>query len=112
MGDESQDVANDGSKVTITPDDVKHLENFFDFFKIPVPTRLQRVVDKLKADPNNFTIETQRELKIELAHAVASSEHELLKDGLFKNVMANCNKEWYEAQFERDVEDILSGEEA
>ena len=98
-------------KVVINSEDIKNIEDFFNHFRIPIPPFLQEQLDVFKQDPEGYTVEKQLRLKAELAHAMVESDHELLKDDLFKPVIQNCEKEWFETQFQRDFEGALPDEE-
>ena len=95
-------------KVVVNQEDIQNIEDFFKHFRIPIPNYLQQQIDVFKQDPNNYTYDKQCVLKSELAHAISESDHELFKDELFSNVIKNCAKEWYDTQFNRDLESALS----
>ena len=96
------------NKVVISSEDIKNIEEFFNHFRIPIPTYLQEQLNTYKTAPDEYTLDNQKTLKSELAHAIVSSDHELLKDGVFDNIISNCDKEWFETQFNRDLENELS----
>lgn len=98
-------------RVVVNQEDVKNIEDFFNHFRIPIPDFLKTQLDKFKNSPESYTYDDQCLLKTELARAIASSDHELFKDELFTNVLNNCSKEWYDAQFNRDLEEALSDED-
>lgn len=99
------------NKVVINQEDIKNVEDFFNHFRIEIPKFLQAELDVFKDDPESYNLDKQAKLKSELAHAIVSSDHELFKDDLFVNVMKNCNKEWYDTQFDRDINDVFSSDE-
>ena len=101
-------VLNDPTKVVVGPEDIKNIEEFFGHFRIPVPEGLQTQIDAYKKDPSNYTLDQQKLLRVEVAHAIVSSDHELMKDDVFDNITNNCDKEWFESQFQRDMEDAFS----
>lgn len=95
-------------KVVMTPDDIKNIEEFFGHFKIKVPVHLQKVLDKFKGNPTGFTFDDQCQLRAFIAHTMVSSDHPLLTDKVFGNIRANCDKAWFEAQFDMDVEEVFT----
>jgi hypothetical protein len=98
-------------KVVVGNEDIKNIEEFFDHFHIPIPQYLRDELDKFKNNPGAYTVDMQKKLKTELAHAVVSSDHELLKDEVFGRIINNCDKEWFDTQFNRDLEDALTDDE-
>lgn len=100
------------NKVVINQEDIKNIEDFFNHFRIEIPSYLQTELEVFKNDPNNYTYDKQCKLKTELAHAIVSSDHELFKDDLFANVIKNCNKEWFDAQFDRDLVDTFTDDKS
>ena len=104
-------VLSDPTKVVVGPEDIKNIEEFFGHFRIPIPEALQTQINSFKKDPSNYTLDQQKLLRAEVAHAIVSSDHELMKDGVFDNITNNCDKEWFETQFQRDMEDAFSKED-
>ena len=96
------------NKVVISAEDIKNIEEFFNHFKIEIPTYLSDQLDIFKAAPSEYTLDKQKKLKAELAHAIVTTDHELMKDGVFSNIVSNCDKEWFDTQFNRDFEGELS----
>jgi len=101
-------MSNEENATLVSGEDIKNIEEFFSHFRIPVPDYLQEQLEVFKADPNTYTMDKQKMLKSELAHAIVSSDHELMNDGVFANICQKCDKEWFETQFDRDLEDGLS----
>jgi hypothetical protein len=97
----------EAQKVVMTADDFKNIEEFFTHFKIPMPELLTAVIAEYRANPGKFEFDDQRKLRVALAHAVITAEHPLLKDDVFKNIRANCDKAFYDGQFQYDLENIL-----
>jgi hypothetical protein len=95
-------------KVVITSEDVKNTEEFFSHFKMEMPPNVAKSLEKFKADPKAFTFEDQRALRGHLAHAVITIDHPLVKDDVFKNIRAKCEKAWFDYSFEQDLEKELS----
>ena len=98
----------DPTKVVVSAEDIKNIEEFFSHFRIDIPAYLQTQLDVYRAAPDEYTLDKQKLLRAELAHAIVSSDHELMKDGVFTNIVENCDKEWFDAQFNRDFEGDLS----
>lgn len=99
-------------KVVMTADDIKNITEFFSHFKIPIPDPLQKMLNKFNESPGTFTFDDQIRLRAYIAHTMVSSDHPLLTDKVFGNIRANCDKAWYEAQFEMDAEEIFAAENA
>ena len=99
------------NKVVINQEDIKNIEDFFNHFRIPIPTFLKSELDVFRNSPDDYSYDKQCKLKSELAHAIVDSDHELFKDDLFKNVIKNCNKEWFDTQFDRDLETTFTEKE-
>lgn len=95
--------------VVLTAEDVKNVIHFFNHFSIDVPDYLQEQVD-LFYKAEDYTVEMQADFRIAIAKAIATCDHELLRDDVFKTIVENCDKEWYSAQFEKDLEDALTDE--
>jgi len=100
------------NKVLINQEDIKNIEDFFNHFRIEIPNFLQAELDVFKNNPDEYNLDKQAKLKSELGHAIISSDHELFKDDLFVNVMKNCNKEWFDTQFDRDINNTFSIDES
>jgi len=96
------------NKVVINQEDIKNIEDFFNHFRIEIPEFLSKELQVFKDNPAEYNYDKQCKLKSELAHTIVSSDHELFKDELFKNVLGNCNKEWFETQFNRDLESTFT----
>ena len=94
-------------EVVISADDIKNISVFFNHFNITIPKFLQAELDRYNNKPDKYTYDDQLKLKAELAHAIVDSEHELFKDELFTKVVTNCEKEWYNVQFNRDFENTI-----
>lgn len=101
-------MSNDLTKIVISAEDIKNIEEFFNHFRIEIPDFLQKQLDVFNNNPNAYTLDDQKLLRAELAHAIVSSDHELMKDGVFSNIVANCDKEWFDTQFNRDFESDLT----
>ena len=95
-------------QVVITADDVKNVNDFFTHFKIEMPVNLRSSIDTFTKDPTSFTFEDQCKLRAFLAHAVTSVDHVLLKDQVFATIRAKCEKTWFEANFDMDLEKVLT----
>lgn len=98
-------------KVTISKEDAANIVKFFEHFNIPIPAPLQAQINRFNDNPDSYTPKEQDKLKIELAHAIITCDHELLKDEIFQTLNVNSDKEWFEAQFDRDVEEVFSKKE-
>jgi predicted methyltransferase len=104
-------VLSDPTKVVVGAEDIKNIEEFFSHFRMPMPEALQAQINVFKKDPTAYTLDQQKLLRVEVAHAIVSSDHELMKDGVFDNITNNCDKEWFESQFQKDMEEVFSKED-
>lgn len=94
------------NSVTITKEDVKNTRDFFKHFSINLPKYLDSALSSIEA-VDEITVEHQANLKTMIARAlVENRDHELLKDELFEEVLPNCQKEWFDKQFEQDFENF------
>jgi hypothetical protein len=100
VGDEAE------SKTLVTMEDVKNVRDFFDHFKIEMP---QYLTDHLAAMENaeNIDEKLHDEMRVQVARAIAESEHEIFKDQLFEEVIPNCQKAWFDRQFSEDFEEAM-----
>ena len=73
-----------------------------------MPELLGERIASYKKDPREFTFEDQKLFRAFIAHAMNTVDHPLVKDDVFKNIRAKCDKAWYDAQFDMDLEKILS----
>jgi len=99
------------TEIVINKEDIDNLEGFFTHFNIDCPDYLKQQFatyrNAAKDDKIEYTLKDQQYLKEELCKAIASSEHELLKDELFSSVVERCEDIWFHAQFKRDLEETL-----
>lgn len=99
---------NSSEKVVLRSEDIRNVMEFFNHFRIPIPKDLQDQIDAYVKNPNSYTLQQQNQFKAQLSRAVLESDHELLQDDIFNNIKGFCDKEWYNAQFEKDLEEALS----
>lgn len=97
-------------QVTITSEDISNIKTFFEHFQIPLPDYLSNELGVFEQKGSSYTYDDQLKLKNEMAHALVECfpNHEILKDELFEPVIKNCEKAWYEEQFNRDIEKHLA----
>lgn len=92
------------NEVTISKEDVKNTRDFFQHFNINMPEYLNSVLTQIE-NASEITPELQFEMKVQVARSmVENREHELLKDQLFDEVIPNCEKVWFDQQFQEDFE--------
>ena len=94
-------------KVVMTADDIKNIEEFFNHFKIKMSVGLTKSIEGFKMNPAGFTFDDQIKLRAYLAHNIVASDHPLITDKVFGNIRANCDKAWFDTQFDMDLEDAL-----
>jgi hypothetical protein len=97
-------------KVVINDEDLKHIEDFFNHFEIPMHDRLKARIQEFRDDPAGYTVLQQKRLRQEMSHAIVNTDHPLLQDELFSYLRANCAHDDYHAQFDRDIEEALTDE--
>jgi hypothetical protein len=94
--------------VVLTPEDVKNVEDFFTHFKLQTPPLMQQMLNKFKnADPKTLTFEDQKLFRAALAMSMNTVDHPLVKDQAFANIRSKCEKAWFDAQFDMDIEAVL-----
>ena len=97
------------SNVTISKEDVKNTRDFFKHFNIPLPVYLENVLQVIDS-AEKISVEQQANMKTMISRAlVENRDHDLLKDELFEEVLPNCEKEWFDKQFEEDFEGYAPG---
>ena len=101
----------ESKKVVLTADDFRNVTEFFTHFKIEMPTQLASCIAAYNKDPAAFTFEDQKLFRAYLAMSINVVDHPLVKDDVFKNIRAKCDKAWYDAQFDSDITTLLSGKD-
>ena len=101
---------NTEQQVLITKEDIKNVKDFFSHFNIDIPSHLEAKLDDI-ANAESISIEHQKHLKTAIARTIVESEHEIFKDALFEEVIPNCEKEWYHAQFDQDFKEAMTQED-
>jgi hypothetical protein len=94
--------------VVLTAEDFKNTHDFFDHFKMEMPKQLKDLLSTMEKDPKTVTFEQQKMFRALVAHAMVSVNHPLVKDKAFENIRTKCDKAWYDAQFDMDVEEIFA----
>lgn len=93
--------------VVLTVEDIKNVEDFFTHFKLKSSDLINEIVAKMKADPKSITFEDQKYFRAAIAHAMNTIDHPLVKDQAFASIRAKCEKVWFDAQFDMDIDRIL-----
>lgn len=93
--------------VVLTAEDIKNVDDFFTHFKLKAPELILNLVEKMKKDPKSITFEDQKHFRAAIAYAMNTIDHPLVKDNAFQNIRTKCDKAWYDAQFEMDIEKVL-----
>ena len=96
-------------KVVITPEDAAGAAEFWPHFEVPMSPELKAAFENFQKNP---CLETQNELKFQAVTAVGFTEHEAFKDEMFKEIVEECRSVSYEMQFDRDLRDTLTEENA
>jgi hypothetical protein len=97
-------------KVVMTAEDIKNIRDFFTHFKIEIPKPLQSILEVFEKDISKVTFDDQIKLRAFIAHTIVDSKHPLLTDKVFENIRKNCDAAWYDAQFDLDLEEVLTEE--
>lgn len=98
---------NASKEVTLGAQDVENVEVFFKHYGIEIPQYLQEQIDLFKS-VEKYTIDMQEGFRNQLARALVSVKNPIMEDELFKGVISKCDKVWFDAQFDSDVEEVLS----
>ena len=108
-------MSNDPNKpletIVVQEEDFTNVENFYKHFNISMPSSLSEEIANFRKNPSSYSLDQQQKFKEELCRAICSSDHELLTDDLFKVVVDNCKDVWFNAQFDRDIEETFSDED-
>lgn len=97
--------------VVVNMDDIRNIEEFFTHFEIPMDAGLVAVSAKFRDDPTNFTFEDQALLRTYVAKSIAASDHKLLTNDIFKDIVSNCKTAAFDGQFELDLQSMLTEED-
>jgi uncharacterized protein (DUF1786 family) len=96
--------------VVLTQEDMRNVREFFNHFNIDMPEYLDKTILSVEKE-NEITLQSQKNFKTSLVRAISESNHELFKDSLFEEIVPECEKEWYEAQFSQDFEAAMSSQD-
>lgn len=98
-------------EVTVSKDDFDNIENFFNHFEVEMPGSLKEQLDNWKKDPDGFSVKDEDELRTAVAHALLVTEHKILNADVWKGILVNADKTYYNAQFDKDLEAVLTEDE-
>ena len=98
------------TEVVTTQDDIDNMENFFKHFGEPMPNYLRKQIDNWKENKDNYTWQAQEELRAALSHALLSCKHDIMSNDVWNGIRQNCDDTFYNAQFDKDLEEILAEE--
>ena len=98
-------------KVVITADDIKNIAEFFSHFKIKMSVGLIKSIEDFNSNPTGFTFDDQIKLRAYLAHSIVISDHPLITDKVFNNIRTNCDRVWFDTQFDLDSQELFEGKE-
>ena len=99
----------ENEEVVLTKDDIDNVETFFNHFGMPIPEYLKKMI-KVFRDKDNPTLEDQKEFKAAISHATLTSEHDIMKNDVWTGVLVNCDEAYYNAQFDKELNEVLSEE--
>jgi hypothetical protein len=92
-------------KVLVSSAEVEAALEFWKHFEVPVDPVMLDAFTKFCSDPS---VENQRTMKIEVCRAISSSEHDAFKDEMMSKIIDECKSVYYDAQFDKDLEETLS----
>ena len=95
-------------KVTISVDDAKNIREFFKHFNISWPESMEKTVAAFEKEQ---TYRNQEALKQAMCTVIAESEHDAFNDKMFAAVKTQSTEIAYRAQFDSDLEDVLTEEQ-
>lgn len=95
-------------EVVTSKDDIDNIENFHSHFGIPIPKGLQEQIDIWKANPESYTWQNQEDLRVEVSNSIITCEHDVMKNDVWKGIKVNCDETYYNAQFDKDLESVLT----
>jgi hypothetical protein len=93
--------------VVLTPEDVKNVEDFFTHFKLQPPELMRIMLEKFRKDPKAVTFDDQKLFRAAIAMSMTSIDHPLVKDQAFVSIRTKCDKAYFDAQFDMDIEKAL-----
>ena len=99
-----QEVVN---KVVITPEDVAGAMDFWTHFEVPMLPELREAVERFAKDQ---TIENQNAIKLTICKALGYTDHEALRDEMFKEIVEECRNVTYHMSFDQSLENNLTTE--
>lgn len=88
------------SEVILSPEDVEELLKFVKYFDVEGGEGLSAAVANFK---NNPTVETQDELKFELAKLISESNNPVFQDEVFKDIRPETQEVYAELCAERGL---------
>lgn len=94
--------------VVITPDDCKAALEFWKHFKVPMPANLQEAFSNFISDP---TYENQTKVKYYLTAFISTTDSEVFKDPMFKEVVKESEAVAYDMAFDLQLEEVLSNKD-
>ena len=98
-------------EIVITQNDIDNMDIFFKHFNIPMSDKLVTQIAFWQANKDNFTQEMAKEFKVAVSHAFLSADHKLLQNEVWQGVLKNCNETYYNSQFDKDLEAVLTTED-
>lgn len=100
----------DQKELVMSKDDLDNIENFFSHFEMEMPKDLRNQLDAWKHDPDNFTVEKEKALTNAVAEALVKSKHKIFEADVWKGILSNASETYYNAQFDKDLEEVLTEE--
>jgi hypothetical protein len=93
--------------VVLTPEDIKNVSDFFTHFKLQPPELMKNMLEKFSKDPKSMTFEDQKVFRAAVAMSMTSVDHPLVRDQAFVTIRTKCDKAFFDAQFDMDIEKVL-----
>lgn len=102
---ENDDLGQAKKEVVITPEDCSAALEFWNAFSIPMPDALKNASEAFAKDSS---YENQEEFKFQLVAAISESDHEIMKDDIFQEVIKEVSTYYQDALFEKNLKEMLT----
>lgn len=101
------------TEITTDTDDCRNVRDFFQHFKIEIPSYLAKALDEYESTlqgqgPEQAKLDAQNSFRLALCQAMIESDHPLFKDELFGTVIKNSTETLFVSNFDKQVNDTLT----
>jgi hypothetical protein len=102
------DMGEKKEEVVLDVQDMDVIERFFTHFEIKIPGELSDAIANFRKCQD---VRAQNAVKLALTQATRDNRDSMIAiDEIFEPVVAACEETAYNLEFERDLEDVISGE--